>query len=243
MKTAHITGSWLLACAVLAAACGGDSASPTLPSATPTPQAAATPPPLVAAASTRYVVTFEATWNSAAHPSDFPSNPHFSRLIGVTHAAAARFWSAGAIASDGIEAMAEQGATSPLDQEMQTAVAAGTGFGLIRGDAIGRSPGSTSVEFEIRREHPLVTLVSMVAPSPDWFTGVHDLSLIENGDWVAQKVVTLYPYDAGTDSGVSYLSPDEDTSPRQPIRQIDGFPFAVQGAVAPIGSFSFRRVP
>jgi spondin N len=232
----------LSALAVSSVTCGGSGSliapSPAQPSPTP-----GTPPPIVAAAAARYVVTFETSWSRTTHPTDFPSNPHFSPLIGVTHAAGARFWSPGATASDGIEAMAERGATSPLDQEMQAAIAGGAAFGLIRGAGIGRSPGSTSVEFEIRRDHPLVTLVSMVAPTPDWFTGVHDLSLIENGDWVGQKLVVLYPYDAGTDSGVTYESADEDTQPRRPIRQIDGFPFAEQGRVAPIATFDFRRLP
>lgn len=222
-------------------ACGG-SGSPTGASAVQSPQAAATPAAITAAPSARYAVTFESTWSSASHPSDFPRNAHYSPLIGVTHAAAARFWSPGAAASDGIEAMAERGATSPLDQEMQAAIAAGAASSLIRGGALGRTPDSLGVEFEARREFPLVTLVTMVAPSPDWFVGVHDLSLIENGDWVAQKVVALYPYDAGTDSGASYQSPDEDTQPRDRIRQLDAFPFSHQGQVAPLGSFVFRRL-
>ena len=48
-----------------------------------------------------------------------------------------------------------------------------------------------SVEFQIGRDHPLVTLVAMIAPSPDWFVGVHDLGLIESGDWVDEMTVDL----------------------------------------------------
>jgi hypothetical protein len=82
----------------------------------------------------------------------------------------------------------------------------------------------------------------MIAPSPDWFVGVHDLSLLENGNWVREGVVTLEPYDAGTDDGGTYQSPDRDAQPRRPIREIDGFPLDMQGRVAPMGTFTFRRL-
>jgi len=222
-----------LAVGLAAAACGGGS-SPTSPSA-PAPAPTAAP---VA----RYRVVFDSTWSAATHPTDFPGNPHLSPLIGGTHAAAVQFWNEGGTASDGIEAMAELGRTTPLDQHVDAAVAARTAEHLLRGQGIARSPGSTSLEFEVSREYPLVTLVSMIAPSPDWFAGVHGLNLIQSGDWVREHVVPLYPYDAGTDLGASYESPDRDAQPRLAIRAVNGFPFDVQGRVAPIGSFTFTRL-
>jgi hypothetical protein len=215
------------------AACGGDSSSA---APTPAPTPAVTPAPTA-----RYSVTFDSTWSAESHPTDFPPDPHFSPLIGGTHSPAVQLWSVGGIASDGIEAMAERGRTTPLDQEVLAAIAAGTGQHLLQGPGISLSPGSASLEFEIGRDYPLVTLVSMIAPSPDWFVGVHDLSLLDGGDWVSQKIVTLDPFDAGTDHGPSYESPDLDARPRRPIRVIDGFPFDVQGRVAPVGTFTFRR--
>jgi hypothetical protein len=199
-------------------------------------------PAPTAAPAARYSVTFQATWSAQSHPADFPANPHFSPLIGGTHSAAVRLWTAGGLASAGIEAMAELGRTSPFDQEVEAAIAAGTAERVLRGPNISVSPGSAALEFEIGRERPLVTLVSMIAPSPDWFVGVHDLSLLENGDWVRERVVTLEPYDAGTDDGVTYQSPDRDAQPRRPIMEIDGFPLDVQGRVDPMGTFTFRRL-
>ena len=87
----------------------------------------------------------------------------------------------------------------------------------------------------------LVTLVSMVAPSPDWFTGVSALSLLEGGQWVEELTVELFAYDAGTDSGTTYNSADDPTSPRESIQRIDGRPLAVGGQVAPVGTFTFTR--
>jgi hypothetical protein len=215
---------------------GGSATGPSpLPSPSPTSAAPA--------ATARYQVTFETTWTSATHPTDFPADAHFSPLIGGTHSAAARFWQPHAGASDGIEAMAERGRTSPLDTEITAAVNAGTARRVLRGSGVATLPGTASIDFEIDLEQPLVTLVTMIAPSPDWFVGVHDLSLVERGNWVEEKTVALFPYDAGTDHGATYASPDRDTQPREPIRAIEGSPLDRAGSVAPMGRFLFRRLP
>src|SRR5438128_6112303 len=92
--------------------------------------------------------------------------------------------------------------------------------------AVSPSPGSVSLVFPqpMRRDFPLVTLVSMIAPSPDWFVGVDSLSLLADDQWVTNKVVTLYAMDAGTDSGITYESPDQVTMPRGVVTRHSGFP-------------------
>jgi len=221
------------ACAMVAA-CG---AATTAPDAIPSPVPSASP----AAARARYVVTFDATWHESTHA--VPPNPHFSGLIGGTHGEGVRFWEAGGIASEGVKRMAEVGAQSPLDEEVVAAMAAGTAEALLAGENLRGSPGSTQLEFEVSRAFPLVTLVTMVAPSPDWFVGVSALSLFENGDWVREKEVALTPWDAGTDSGVNFVSTNRPTRPRQPISRITNAPLAVSGVAAPLGRFTFRRLP
>jgi hypothetical protein len=227
--------------AVLAAsgACGGGESGPGAPSpAVPTPAPQATP----TAATARYTVAFESTWSPETHPDDFPPDAHYSRLVGATHSGRVRLWAAGAPASAGIQAMAERGRTTPLDLEVQAAIAAGEARSLVLGEALDRSPGAATAELEVGRDHPLVTLVTMVAPSPDWFVGVDSLSLVESGDWVAQMRVPLRPWDAGTDSGPTYRSADQETRPRGTIRALTGHPVADGGQVAQFGTFTFRRV-
>lgn len=61
----------------------------------------------------------------------------------------------------------------------------------------------------------------MIYPSPDWFVGVSGLELcLGNGSWVEEKVLNLYPYDSGTDSGPTYISSDQPTIPKEAIRRI-----------------------
>ena len=96
-----------------------------------------------------------------------------------------------------------------------------------------------TVTFEVSEACPAVSVVTMIAPSPDWFIGVSALDLLGEGGWVEELVVELLPYDAGTDSGVSYTSPDEPTDPPEVIRMLAEEPFVVDVSVPPLGTFTF----
>ena len=188
-----------------------------------------------------YRVTFTSTWSAATNPQDFPASAHFSGLIGATHDARVTFWSAGTLASPGIQAMAELGSKSPLDSEVAAAIAAGTARDTLSGGSISPSPGSVTLDFEIALSHPRVTLVSMIAPSPDWFVGVSGLPLLAGDRWVDSVVVVLRGWDAGTDDGTTYIAPNAPSAPHVPIAPLVDGPFLVGGHVPPLGTFTFVR--
>ncbi|HAV65586.1 MAG TPA: hypothetical protein DCY13_24820, partial [Verrucomicrobiales bacterium] len=194
------------------------------------------------AQSARYRVTFNSVWSAATHPLDFPSNPHFSGLIGVTHNSSFTMWAPGLNATPGIRNMAETGSKQPLQTEVQAAITAGSGQNLLSGGGIGNSPGIVTLVFDIAQSHPLVSLTSMIAPSPDWFVGVHDLNLFANGTWAGELTVPLLGYDAGTDSGTSYGSANAVTSPAQPIQRINRPPLVGSSPAVPLGTFTFTRL-
>jgi hypothetical protein len=138
--------------------------------------------------------------------------------------------------------MAETGGKNPLQQEILNAIGDRTAYNRISGDGIATSPGSVSVEFKVSKNYPLVSLVTMIAPSPDWFVGVDSLNLYENDEFVDEKVITLYAYDAGTDSGTTYTSPNEPTDPPETIFKIEGYPFFYEDELVPLGTFTFSKV-
>ena len=80
----------------------------------------------------------------------------------------------------------------------------------------------------------------MLAPSPDWFVGVHGLNLLDQGAWLEEVVVDLFVYDAGTDSGSSYTAANEDTQPAENIFLIETPPFLINDVVESVGTFTFR---
>lgn len=189
----------------------------------------------------RYTVTFTATWSATTHPQDFPASAHFSGLIGATHDDRVTFWVSGAQASRGIQDMAELGSKTPLDTEVSTAISAGTAQDTLSGGAVARSPGSVSLDFEIAVSHPRVTLVTMVAPSPDWFVGVAGLPLLVNDGWVDSLVVDLRGWDAGTDDGTTYIAMNAPSMPHVPVAALEEGIFKVNGVVPILGTFTFVR--
>ncbi|MEP0548847.1 MAG: spondin domain-containing protein [Rhodothermales bacterium] len=193
--------------------------------------------PLAVAQSTAtYRVTFESTWSAATHPDGFPPDPHFSGLIGAAHDATATLWENGGIASDGIEQMAETGSKTLLRNEVEALLAQDRALAVVSGGGIGLSPGAVTLTFDVTEDHSLVSLVTMLAPSPDWFVGVSGLDLFDDGAWLPERAVDLFVYDAGTDSGPTYTSPNQDTDPPEPITRIVDAPFATNGTV---GTFTF----
>ena len=159
-----------------------------------------------------YELTFISMWND---PN--VNNRHFSQPIGGTHDADADFWSEGELASAGIKAMAELGDPNPLSAEVQTAIDAGDADDIILADGIPNSPGKTSVIFVAKPSHPLVSVTSMLAPSPDWFVGLDAVSLCEDGEWLEMLMLPAEVWDAGTDSGPDYNSPNDPTNPPEAI--------------------------
>lgn len=88
----------------------------------------------------------------------------------------------------------------------------------------------------------------MIAPSPDWFTGVRNVSLVDgNGDFITTPiVVNSFSYDSGTDDGEGFTSDDAISNPVQNIFRLDAdaapTPFAPGDVEASIGTFTFQIV-
>jgi len=192
----------------------------------------------LAAASIQYNVKFDANWSQATHPGAYPAGAHFSALIGGVHSDAVSFWTPGQLASAGIEQMAEIGGTSALRSEVQAAINAGTASAVIQGSGI-NSPGVTTVTVDVSPQFPLITLATMVAPSPDWFVGVHGFDLRDGDGWKNQLTVDLYAYDAGTEQGTGFSLANPATVPHQSIALL-GAPFP--SGSPRLGTFTFTRL-
>jgi 6-phosphogluconolactonase (cycloisomerase 2 family) len=195
----------------------------------------------------RYRVTFDALWNEASHPVDFPADEpniaRFSPVAGLTHNSNVRLFEEGTIASQGLVNISQTGSRDPLDSELADVILSGDGqFYIESGTRVRPSPDTISTTFEISETHPLVSLTSMIAPSPDWIVAVRDLNLLEDGDFVESKIVQFIPYDTGSDSGESYASDNQNTEPREPITLITDGVLANNGEIASIGVWRFERI-
>ena len=185
-----------------------------------------------------YRIDFSATWSSSTHPNNFPGGAHWSPLIGAVHSSRASFWEMGETSSPGMESMAETGATGTLTDEINSQIPANA-LSVVNGNG-SSSPGSVRIrDVVVSLDDPLITLVSMIAPSPDWFAGVTGLTMLNGvGQWTDTRRVLLFPLDAGSDSGTSYTAGNANTSPKQPIYSLRGIaPFSR----APVATLTFTR--
>jgi hypothetical protein len=196
-----------------------------------------------------YRIIFASVWSRDLFQL-VPGGDHFSGLIGMTHNEKASLWRPGTLASPGIEQMAETGSKSTLTEEINNAIDNQLGGGaILSGGGLGASGSQTTLDFTASLTHPRLSIVSMIAPSPDWFVGVHDLPLIgADGDWVDALSIGLFPYDSGTDDGTDFTSGNSDSSPHVAIEQIaETPPFALKPeageAPLPLATFLIERLP
>lgn len=78
-------------------------------------------------------------------------------------------------------------------------------------------PGTEVIEITLDQSDGHLSLVTMLAPSPDWFVGFSALQMYDSSAWIDRIVLDLQPYDAGTDSGARFVSVNADTQPPQVI--------------------------
>ena len=202
----YLLNGWPVLALLLLASCQKD-----------TDPAAKAPRPAVGPA--LYRVTFEATWSAATH-ANFPAGAHFSALIGLAHRADGLVFRPGQLASLGIKNVAEIGNNTALRAEITALRGGGAALGLLDGRSTTASPGSLTDTLRLDATHPLATVLTMIAPSPDWFAALEGENLLVDGQWVAQRTVPARAYDAGTDSGPTFTAPDQPTVPAESIRQL-----------------------
>lgn len=195
--------------------------------------------PLPPSPTANYRVTIVSEWTGASHPTTLPSNSHFSPTVVANHGAPGDMFVVGALASPGIERMAETGATSTLLAELSAR-------STVSDTRVGSSifgAGQQSFEVTAARGDDLISLVTMLAPSPDWFVGVRDVDLLGADGWVDRIELDLGNYDAGTDSGTGFRSPNVDTNPAQVISGTRDTAFAQAAAEARFGRVIIERLP
>ncbi|MEE9356300.1 MAG: spondin domain-containing protein [Methylococcaceae bacterium] len=187
-----------------------------------------------------YKLTFTSFWNGSHNQSNsLPENAHLTVLVGATHQSGQPLWKPNTLASLGVQNVAEQGNTSAIMDEINTAIMSGTAHSEIIADSLSPLPSSSSVTFEVFDSHSNVSFVSMVAPSPDWFIGISDISLKQSGNWVDTLSIDLAPWDAGTKEGADFDFGFVATNPHELISKIIGTPFIGSPVLA---NLTFERI-
>jgi hypothetical protein len=220
--------------ALAAAACGKE-ASKNQPRSAPRRAAQPTGP-------AEYRVVVKSTWTRTSHPFEYPSDAHFSGLIGASHNGKYSIFAIGRRPTPGLERLSEEGKHSPLDDEIDAAIQAGTALEKFETGGLKNFKDSMVTTVRVDPAHPLISVVNMVAPSPDWFTGASSVNMIENGAWVASRRWTLPAYDSGGDDGTTYKAKDRDTNPKKPVSRAATRHFVTNGTVRPVAVLVLTRI-
>ncbi|XP_069079639.1 spondin-1 isoform X1 [Pleurodeles waltl] len=174
----------------------------------------------------KYRLTFYGNWSEKSHPKEYPRRAnHWSAIIGGSHSKNYVLWEYGGYASEGVKQVAELGSPVKMEEEIRqkgdevlTVVKAKAQWPAWQPLNVRAAP---SAEFSVDKTRHLMSFLTMLGPSPDWNVGLsaEDLCTKECG-WVQRVVQDLIPWDAGTDSGVSYESPNKPTIPPEKIRPL-----------------------
>lgn len=178
-----------------------------------------------------YTITLTTIWNEANHTS-IPGNAHWSPLVGATHNTENEFFQLGVVSpnTNGIKDVAELGNNTNFMSEVDTAISLNKADKWLSTGGIGSAIGTFTInDIQVNENFPLITLISMVAPSPDWFIAVNSVTLrsgnngINNG-WKDTFTLDVFAYDSGTDDGTDYTSSNAVSNPRVGVFKITGFP-------------------
>ncbi|XP_016342390.1 spondin-1-like [Sinocyclocheilus anshuiensis] len=203
----------------------------------------------------KYRVTFYGNWSEKLHPKDYPRRAnHWSALIGASHSKNYILWEYGGYASEGVKQVAELGSPVKMEEEIRqkgdevlTVIKMKAQWPAWQPLNVRAAP---SAEFSVDRTRHLMSFLTMLGPSPDWNVGLssEDLCTRECG-WVQKVIQDLIPWDAGTDNGVTYESPNKPTTPQEkicPLTSLDNpqSPFydPEGGAITPVARVAVERI-
>ncbi len=193
-----------------------------------------------------YTVVLKSSWTKDRFPFEYPAagaltGPHFSGLIGASHDGSFAVFAPGSRPTAGLERLSEEGKHAPLDAEIRTAIGTGSAGVLFESGPLKDFGDSLVATVRVDADHPLVSLIAMIAPSPDWFTGVANVELMENGAWVNSRTLDLWAYDSGGDDGTTYKAADRDNNPKKATSRATSRHFAPSGTPVAVGTVTITR--
>ncbi|XP_061628629.1 spondin-1b isoform X2 [Phyllopteryx taeniolatus] len=179
---------------------------------------------------------------------------HWSALIGASHSRGYVLWEYGGYASEGVRQVAEFG--SPIKMEEEIRQKGDEVLTVIKTKAQWPAwhplnlRAAPSAEFSVDQTRHLMSFLTMLGPSPDWNVGLsgEDLCTKECG-WIQRLVTDLIPWDAGTDGGITYESPNKPLIHQEKIRPLTSLdhpqsPFydPEGGAITPVARLVVERI-
>lgn len=168
-----------------------------------------------------FKVTFHGDWSPLAFPKQYPKfrkNAQWSPLVGAVHRSGYTMWEEGRVVSRDFRYFVNEDVTTKLVNSIKRSPDASTAF---LANKIKSGVGKTSKIFTATRDFHMLSFAVHIVPSPDWFVGYSKLDLCQGSEWLRKPVTfDLQPFDAGTDQGFMFTSPEFEENPFKPVTQI-----------------------
>ena len=146
-----------------------------------------------------------------------PAGAHFTVFVGAIHQKETAIWKPGTLASMGLENIAEVGNNVRMYAELDSIILAGKALSRF-GIAPPAIASGYDTIFRFTLQHSCISFASMIAPSPDWFVGLSQYNMLQDGQWLTERTVPLFLYDAGTEDGDIFGYNNPATIPQQPVK-------------------------
>ncbi|PXF44893.1 Spondin-1 [Gracilariopsis chorda] len=171
----------------------------------------------------------------------------FSPLAGASHSNRISFFTIRGFASPQVEQIAETGQNGRFVRLARNLKYSRRGVLSVSAANGPTMPGNTTtLYFFVDCAHPFITMLGMIAPSPDWIVQLNNRPLIRDGEFISGENGTLIAYDTGTDDGREFTSPvdaslDMPTEPQQNIAPlVEDETDRFEGRI--VGMFYIQRV-
>ncbi|XP_041979836.1 uncharacterized protein LOC121733606 [Aricia agestis] len=163
-----------------------------------------------------YKVTVRFLWSEEKFPKDYPlyrPKAQWSPVFGQSHNISYTLYRLGEVAKPSVRDFAQFGKLSDIVREGEEESSV---YDQFSADAVG-GVGETGNMVFVDEEHTMVSVISRMIPSPDWFVGVDSLNLCVDSKWLDQITLDLEPLDAGAASGLTFTAPRWATTPPAPV--------------------------
>lgn len=188
-----------------------------------------------------YRVIIESKWDASSH-FGLPNNAHFSPVVAVSHNGRYNLLPIGAMATPGLELVAELGRTNGIMGEIDAAKNQGSvGDVTITQNQFVLRQEVQTFEVSIDKDHPYLSFVSMIAPSPDWIVGLSAVRLYTKGVGFSEGTTRdLHALDAGTEDGDfagNFSIRNDASNPQGVITKLTG-----EGFNTPFATVTIERI-
>ncbi|BDD01017.1 spondin domain-containing protein [Persicobacter psychrovividus] len=184
--------------------------------------------------SATYLVTITGQWTKDNFPDHYPAHPAFSNFVGMTHPSTVQLYRMQKETPNGLSEFIVNNDAKKLQRHIKSLINAGNAGELIYSPALDSGNASVSFNLTVDETNSLVSVLGSISPSPDWFVGLRNISLLKDGYFVSNLTLNMNSYDAGLNGGQSFGDDEMEMREKGHIVPLSGFPFSASDEQTPV---------